>query len=153
MNVHERISLTIKAIAQKDYAQVRHLVDSCPTEHVEVASLEFLNTTRMLCRVAQLFECDMRALALNFASTATRDIPGGITDCLDQVAAANQAFAEFCADFHVDADDLLGTVGGHHPAVAYLIGMSPEPKVDLVDHWRQLFTVAASGEVLGERRH
>lgn len=153
MNVPERISLTIKAIAQKDYAQVRHLVDSCPTEHVEVANLEFLNTTRMLCRVAQLFECDMRGLALNFASTATRDIAEGIADCLDQVAAANQAFAEFCGDFNVCADDLLGTMGGHHPAVTYLIDMSPKPKAELVGHWRQAFSIAASGEMLGERRH
>lgn len=153
MNVRERISLTIKAIAQKDYAQVRQLVDNCPTEHVEVASLEFLNTTRMLCRVAQLFECDMRGLALNFASTAIRDNPGEITDCLDQVAAANQAFSEFCRDFEVCADDLLGTIGGHHPAVTYLIGLSPEPKSDFVGRWRQVFTIAASGEVLGEQRH
>lgn len=153
MNVRERISLAIKAIAQKDYAQVRNLVDSCPTEHVEVANLEFLNTTRMLCRVAQLFECDMRGLALNFASTAIRDSPDGITDCLDQVAAANQAFSEFCRDFNVCADDLLGTIGGHHPAVNYLIGLSPKPKADFVDYWRQVFTIAASGEVLGERRH
>lgn len=153
MNVHERISLTIKAIAQKDYAQVRQLVDSCPTEHVEVASLEFLNTTRMLCRVAQLFECDMRGLALNFASRATQDNAGGITDCLDQVAAASQAFADFCGDFSVSADDLLGTIGGHHPAVTYLIGLSPKPQADLVGQWRQVFAVAASGEVLGEQRH
>ncbi|HEN8712343.1 TPA: hypothetical protein U8203_002782 [Pseudomonas putida] len=153
MKVRERISLTIKAIAQKDYAQVRQLVDSCPTEHVEVANLEFLNTTRMLCRVAQLFECEMRGLALNFASTAMGNDAGGITDCLDQVAAANQAFAEFCDDFNVCADDLLGTIGGHHPAVAYLTGMTPKPKGELVDYWRQAFAIAASGEVLGERRH
>lgn len=153
MNVRERISLTIKAIALKDHAQVRQLVDSCPTEHVEVASLEFLNTTRMLCRVVQLFECEMRGLALNFASTATRDNAGGITDCLDQVAAANQAFAEFCGDFNVSTEDLLGTMAGHHPAVIYLIGMSPTPKGELVDHWRQAFAIAARGEVLGERRH
>ncbi|WP_054889939.1 hypothetical protein [Pseudomonas sp. NBRC 111129] len=153
MNVTERISLAIKAIAQKDYVQVRQLIDSCPTEHVEVASLEFLNTTRMLCRVAQLFECDMRGLALNLASTATRDNAGGITDCLDQIAAAHQAFTEFCDDFNVCVDDLLGTVGGHHPAVAYMIGISPEPQADLVGHWRQAFAVAASGEVLGEKRH
>ncbi|MFG0864296.1 hypothetical protein [Pseudomonas sp. FYR_7] len=153
MNVRERIGLTIKAIAQKDYAQVRQLIDSCPTEHIEVANLEFLNTTRMLCRVAQQFECDMRGLALNLASTATRDSAVGITDCLDQVAAANQAFTEFCDDYGVRVDDLLGTVGGQHPAVAYVIGISPEPKADLVGHWRQAFAIAASGEVLGERHH
>lgn len=153
MNVRERIGLTIKAIAHKDYAQVRQLIDTCPTEHVEVASLEFLNTTRMLCRVAQLFECDMRGLALNLASTDTRDNAGGITDCLDQIAAAHRAFTEFCDDFGVCVDDLLGTVGGHHPAVAYMIGISPEPQADLVGHWRQAFAVAASGEVLGEKRH
>lgn len=153
MNMRDRISLTIKAIAEKDLVLVRQLMDSCPTEQVEVTSLEYLNTTRMLCRVAQLFECDMRGLALNFASTATRDNAEGVTECLEQVAAANQAFTEFCGDFNVCTDDMLGTMGGHHPAVTYLIGLSPKPKADLVDHWRQAFAIAASGEVLGERRH
>lgn len=151
--MRDRISLTIKAIAEKDLVLVRQLMDSCPAEQVEVISLEYLNTTMMLCRVAQLFECDMRGLALNFASTATRDNAEGVTECLEQVAAANQAFTEFCGDFNVCTDDLLGTMGGHHPAVTYMIGLSSKPKADLVGHWRQTFAIAASGEVLGERSH
>lgn len=151
MNVRERISLTIKAIAQNDHAQVRQLIDNCPTEHVEVASLEFLNTTRMLCRVAQLFECEMRGLALNFASSA---IDGAAKlQCLDQVAAANQAFVDFCSDFDVSAQELISTVGGHHPAVTYLTGLSTKAKEDLVENWRHSFAVAAGAEMLGERRH
>lgn len=151
MNVRERISLTIKAIAQKDHAQVRQLIDNCPTEHVEVASLEFLNTTRMLCRVAQLFECEMRGLALNFASSAMDG--AAKLECLDQVAAANQAFANFCSDFDVSSQELISTVGGHHPAVIYLTGLSPKAKGDLVENWRHSFAVAAGAEMLGERRH
>ncbi|MDM9596965.1 MULTISPECIES: hypothetical protein [Pseudomonas] len=151
MNLPERISLTIKAIAQQDYAQVRQLIDSCPTEHVEVASLEFLNTTRMLCRVAQLFECEMRGLALNFASSTMDGVAK--LECLDQIAAANQAFADFCNDFDVSTQDLMNTVGGHHPAVVYLVGLSPEAKGDLVDNWRHSFAIAAGAEMLGERRH
>ncbi|UBM26093.1 hypothetical protein K8374_03585 [Pseudomonas sp. p1(2021b)] len=151
MNVPERISLTIKAIAQKDYVQVRQLIDSCPTEHVEVTSLEFLNTTRMLCRVAQLFECEMRGLALNFTSSATDG--AAKLECLDQIAAANQAFADFCNDHGVDTQDLISTVGGHHPAVVYLTGLSPTAKGGLVEYWRHSFAVAAGAEMLGERSH
>ncbi|MDP9663787.1 UNVERIFIED_ORG: hypothetical protein J2W16_001501 [Pseudomonas cremoricolorata] len=151
MNVRERIGLTIKAIAQKDYAQVRQLIDSCPTEHVEVASLEFLNTARMLCRVAQLFECEMRGLALNFASSAMDG--AAKLECLVQIAAANQAFADFCSDHGVSTQDLISTVGGHHPAVVYLTGLSPKAKGELVENWRHSFAVAAGAEMLGERRH
>lgn len=149
----ERIRLTIKAIAKKDPQEVRRLSDSCPVKTVEVADLEYLNTTRMLTRVAMMFELEMRGIALTMATNLKSERGDILNECLDQAVAAKEAWAEFCQQYKLSPEELISSAGGHHPAVAGMMQTTLEPRSELVEHWRKLFQIAASGEVLGEKRH
>ncbi|EJZ58454.1 hypothetical protein I1A_002782 [Pseudomonas fluorescens R124] len=148
IETRERVRLTIEAMARKDFKEVKKLMDSSPLERVEVHDLEYLNTARMLPRVAALFELEMRGLALSVQ--VSKDQPS----LMAQMNAAKVAWWAFCADYGVEPEVLIETAGGHHPVVKQLLGwcgMSAD--ADLVKHWAGLFSVAASGEVTGEKRH
>jgi hypothetical protein len=144
----ERVRLTIEAMARKDFKEVKKLMDSSPLEQVEVHDLEYLNTARMLPRVATLFELEMRGLALSV------QVSENAPPLMAQMNAAKVAWCSFCADYGIDPEVLIQTAGGHHPVVKQFLGwccMPADPH--LVEHWTGLFRVAASGEVLGEKRH
>lgn len=144
----ERAKLTIEATAAQDFKEIRRLLDTCPKETVTIHNLEYLNTFRMLARVATIFEAELRGLALTVH--AVEDKP----PVMAQITAAKEAWARFCAEHEVDPAVLIQTTGGHHPAVSQLLGwccLPAEPA--LLEHWLMLFQTAAQGEVFGEVRH
>ncbi|WP_439864554.1 hypothetical protein [Pseudomonas antarctica] len=149
----ERVKLTIQALARKDIKEIKALLDSSPIETVEVHSLEYLNTFRMLPRVAALFELELRGIVLTMASNMSNEGAKILTQCLDEVAAAKEAWIGFCSDYEVSPEDLIATAGGHHPAVANALATTLDANPLDVKRWRELFRVAASGEVIGEIRH
>lgn len=153
ISTKERIKLTIQAMARKDLREVKELLDSSPKETVEVHSLEYLNTFRMLPRVAALFELELRGIVLTMASNMSNECAEILSQCLDEVAAAKKAWAGFCSDYDVSPQDLIATVGGHHPAVANALATTLDANAQDVKRWQDLFRVAASGEVIGEIRH
>jgi hypothetical protein len=153
LTVAERVSLTIQAISSSNISEAKRLMDTCSKEQVEVTNLEYLNTTRMLCRVAHTFESDMRGIALTMAgnmSNAGADILG---QCLDQVASAKAAWKGFCSSYGLTTDELIKAAGGHHPTVSNMMMTTLDPVPALVEQWRHIFAMAASGEVMGETRH
>lgn len=148
IETRERVQLTIKAMAAKDFNEVKRLMDSSPIETVEVHSLEYLNLSRMLPRVAALFELELRGLALSVQ--VAEDQP----PLMAQMSAAKEAWKLFCERYGVDPNDLIQAVGDHHPIVRQFLGWcGPTVDAKLVDHWSGLFTIAATGETLGEKRH
>lgn len=153
MNTRDRVNLTIKAIASKDIAEAKRLMDTCPKEQVEVTNLEFLNTTRMLLRVAILYESDLRGIALTMAGNMSNAGASVLTQGLEQFAAAKVAWDRFCESQGVSPHDLAATTGGHHPTVEGFLNVGGEANPDLVGQWLKAFATAASGEVLGDTRH
>lgn len=148
IETQERVRLTIQAMARKDFGEIKKLMDSSPMEVVETHSLEYLNTARMLPRVAAFFEMEMRGLALSVQ--IAEDKP----PLMAQMNAAKSAWSNFCAGYGIEPEVLIGTAGGHHPIVEQFLGWCcMPPDVDMVKHWTGLFQVAATGEVLGGKRH
>lgn len=148
IETRKRVHLTIEAMANKDFNEVKKLIDSSPLETIQVHSQEFLNIARMLPRVAALFEMEMRGLALSIQVTDNQP------PLMAQMAAAKEAWSLFCAEHGVDPEVLIATAGGHHPVVKQLLGWCcTTPDAGLVKYWSGLFVVAASGEVLGDVHH
>ncbi|KAB0532829.1 MULTISPECIES: hypothetical protein [Pseudomonas] len=148
IETHERVRLTVEAMARQDFREVKRLLDSSPMETVEVHSLEYLNTFRMLPRVAALFELEMRGIALSI------QVSDNQPPLMAQMAAAKEAWSRFCNEYDIEPEVLIATAGGHHPMVRQLLGWCCLPPDDeLVNHWSGVFKMAATGEVLGERRH
>lgn len=153
MDIAERVKLSIRAVGSRNTDELKRLMNSCPTETVEVTNLEYLNTFRMLCRVAHIFESEMRGIALTMAANMSNAGTVILGQCLDQVASAKAAWEEFCSIYGLTTDELINAAGGHHPTVSNMMKTTLNPDPELVEQWRRIFAMAASGEVIGEKRH
>lgn len=148
----DRMQRTVKATAAQDFVEIRRLIETAPKRTNTIADPEYLDLSRMVLRVASQYELELRGLALTW-----HHLCAGNSETAQQVraeaAAAARAWADFCAGLGLQPADLIRAVGGHHPVVIDLVRWAPEPRPVLVEKWRGIFEMAASGEMFGEARH
>lgn len=148
----ERTQRTVQAVAASDFAEVRRLINTAPRRTTTSADPEYLDRARMVLRVAIQYELELRGLALTWHNLCTGNQQAG-EQIRAEAGAAAHAWTDFCAVQGLEPADLITAVGGHHPLVIGLVRWAPAPPPDLVEKWRGLFQIAASGEMFGESRH
>lgn len=148
----QRMQLTVQATAARNFAAIRQLIDTAPKRTTTSADPEYLDLSRMVLRVANQYELELRGMALTWHLLCAGNQEAG-QQVRAEAAAAVQAWKDFCVGQGVEPDDLIAAVGGHHPVVIELVRWAPEPQPELVEKWRGLFAVAAGSEMFGEARH
>lgn len=148
----ERTQRTVQAVAASDFAEVRRLIDTAPRRITTSADPQYLDRARMVLRVAIQYELELRGLALTWHNLCAGNQQAG-QQIRAEAAAAAHAWNDFCAGHGLEPDELIASVGGHHPLAVGLVRWAPDPQPKLVEKWRGLFQIAASGEMFGESRH
>lgn len=146
----ERMQRTVQATAAGNFVEVRRLIDTAPRRTITSADPEYLDLSRMVLRVASQYELELRGLALTWLCAGNAEVGQQVRV---EVAAAVRAWTDFCSGQGLQPDELIAAAGGHHPVVVDLVRWAPAPPPDLVEKWRGLFQIAASGEMFGESHH
>ena len=146
----ERMQRTVQATAAGNFAEIRRLIDTAPKRTTTSADPEYLDLSRMVLRVASQYELELRGLARTWLCAGNAEAGQQVQA---ELAAAARAWTDFCTGRGLEPDELIAAAGGHHPVVVDLVRWAPDPQPKLVEKWRGLFQIAASGEMFGESRH